>query len=218
MMLLFLEGLQGISMGAKTREALVLLLILITCEAVTGLISGADVFKNLVQDWVHLSLFVLLLGLAAFRVGRAISYNYIFSWLRAPFVDKHPDSSGAGDSEDPKGEGVTRVIGELLCCPICTGTWAAIVMASMYAVMPVWGMVFIVVMAASAIAEYLHWKSEADEWRGRAAREVAGTHSTRKSFEYALKVSGAISEAVKQSEKRLMEALAEKTDEGWILK
>lgn len=202
-------------MKAKTREMVLLLFLLITFEAITILVSMTNVFMELMADWVRLALFVLLLGLAAFRVGRAISYNYIFSWLRAPYVDKHPDSSGAGDSEDPKGEGIVRVIGELLCCPICTGTWAAIVMAALYAFEPMWGMVFIVVMAASAIAEYLHWKSEADEWRGRAAREVAGTHSIKKS----LRMMG-MPETISRvdAEERLLGTLADKTDAGWILK
>ena len=167
-------------MKAKTREMFVLLLLLFTCEVVTGIISKSASFISLSQDWIRLSLFVILLGLAAFRVGRAISYNYIFSWLRAPFVDKHLDSSGAGDSEDPKGEGITRVMGELLCCPICTGTWGAIVMLGFYAVRPAWAMVFMAVMAASAIAEYLHWSSERDEWQGRMAREISGTENQGK--------------------------------------
>jgi hypothetical protein len=85
----------------------------------------------------------------------------------------------------------------------------------MYAVAPVWGLVFIVVMAAAGIAEYLHWKSEAGEWRGRAAREIAGTHNIKKSFEYALRVSEAVK---REAEERILGALADKTDEGWILK
>lgn len=120
-------------------------------------------------------LILAALGLAAFRGGRAISYNAVFEWLRLPFTAVVPDSSGAGMSVESKGSGIQRAIGELLCCPVCTGTWVALILAGLLVWVYPFGLVSSIVLAAAGIAEIIHWFAERNEWQGRQAREEAGT-------------------------------------------
>lgn len=68
-----------------------------------------------------------------------------------------------------------RVLGELVCCPICSGTWVGAVLLLMYSLTPPFGTALIYALAAAGIAEILEWVSEYYSWRGRAAREEAGT-------------------------------------------
>jgi hypothetical protein len=128
----------------------------------------------------HDPLALVLIGLAAFRGGRAIAYNYIFDWLRAPFAQVVLDSSGAGNSLQANGSGLRRVLGELLCCPICAGSWVALVLAGLMVVAPPFGIGLAFVLAASGIGEILNWRTGRDEWQGQAAREAAGTAWLRK--------------------------------------
>lgn len=123
---------------------------------------------------------LLLLSLATFRLARSVSFNEIFEWLREPFTEVVPDSSGAGDSVVPKGKGFSRVIGGLLACPICSGTWSALVLFTVFALVPTFGTYLVYVLAFAGGSEILHWWSEKNEWQGRAAREDAGTQWLRK--------------------------------------
>ena len=72
-------------------------------------------------SWLDLA----LLGLATYRMGHLISYDRVMEPLRAPFTRTIPDPTGAGETVEPKGEGFQKTIGQLLCCPICSGMWAA---------------------------------------------------------------------------------------------
>lgn len=127
------------------------------------------------------ALFIPALGLAAFRGGRAIAHNYIFKWLRdLAGVVETPDSSGAGNSNQAAGRGPRRVISELLCCPICAGTWVGMALLLIYSAWPAFALVLIYALAAAGAAEVLEWVSEYASWRGRAAREEAGTQWLRK--------------------------------------
>jgi len=156
----------------KTSERLTLVGIDFAFLVIAGAIS---VFGELPVIPSGALLFVLV-GIAAFRVGRAVSFNMVFLWLRDLLgIEAEPDSSGAGDSNVPKGEGPRRILAELVCCPICSGTWAAIILIGIYAVSSGLGSVFIYAFAAAGFAEVLHWSSEFFEWKGRSAREDAGT-------------------------------------------
>ncbi len=124
----------------------------------------------------------LAFGFAAFRGARALSYNGVFGWLRQPFNDTVPDSSGAGDSVVPRqgAQGFWYVIGDCLACPICTGTHVGGVLITLTALIPTFGLFLTYGLAVAGVAELLHWHGERDEWQGRAAREAAGTEWLRK--------------------------------------
>jgi len=119
---------------------------------------------------------LILLGLGAYRGARALSYNGVFAWLREPFCQVVPDSSGAGDGVEPKYErGLMGAIGACLSCPICTGTHVGSFMLTLIALWPNLGITVMYGLAIAGIAEFIHWAAEMLEWRGREARENAGT-------------------------------------------
>ena len=117
-----------------------------------------------------------LFGFGAYRGARALSYNGVFAWLREPFCKVVPDSSGAGDGVEPKYErGLMGTIGACLSCPICTGTHVGSFMLTLIAVWPNLGIMLMYGLAIAGMAEFIHWAAEMFEWRGREARENAGT-------------------------------------------
>jgi hypothetical protein len=156
--------------GAFLWQSATLVLILLTFLSLVAVIGSLDRLNRLQQPWT-----LVLVGLAAFRGGRAVAYNFIFSWLRAPFTHSSPDSSGAGDSIHASGQGLKRVLGELLSCPLCAGTWVALVLSGCIVLVYPFGMALAFVLAAAGAAEILHWWAGRDEWQGRAAREQAGS-------------------------------------------
>ncbi len=122
-------------------------------------------------------LFALLVGLAAFRGGRAIAYNLIFHWLRDLFgVREVDDSSGAGKSNEATGSGVRRMLGELVCCPVCSATWVGLILLLTYAIYQPLGEVLIYALAAAGIGEVFEWLAESLFWHGRLAREQSGSY------------------------------------------
>lgn len=122
------------------------------------------------------AVFIVLLGLAAYRGGRAISYDYVFKWVRdlCGVVDED-DTSGAGQSANPGGKGMLRVFGEWACCPICTGTWVGMALLALETFLPPFGTVLIYALAAAGLAEFLHNLTESAAWKARLAREEAGS-------------------------------------------
>lgn len=155
------------SEGRINLYLILLLMIFVTVAGVLAVFSRPQV--------LHDPLILLLVGLAAYRGGRAVAYNFIFTWLRAPFTLVVDDSSGAGKSVEARGKGLRRVLGELLCCPTCAGTWVGLMLAGLLVVAYPLGLLLAFVLAASGISEILHWWSERNEWQGRAAREEAGS-------------------------------------------
>lgn len=128
---------------------------------------------------IPLQLFPFLLGIASFRVGRAISYNGIFEWLRLLCgIEATPDSSGAGLSNNlsESCSGVRRVLAELLCCPICSATWGVAALLLLHSFLPAFGRAAIYAFSAAGLAEIIHWISEHYEWSGRYLREESGSH------------------------------------------
>ena len=121
--------------------------------------------------------FYVLLGLAAFRGGRAVAFNKVFEWLR-DLLDCRivRDTSGAGENVEACDKpGLKQVLGELVCCPICAGTWFGMALLVANRLHPAMGKGLIVCLAAAGVAELLHWASEFLAWGGRASREQAGS-------------------------------------------
>jgi hypothetical protein len=117
-----------------------------------------------------------LLGFATYRGARALSYNQVFAWLREPFCKVVPDSSGAGDGVEAKYErGLMGTIGACLSCPICTGTHVGSLTLTLIALWPSFGITVMYGLAIAGMAEFIHWAAEMFEWRGREARENAGS-------------------------------------------
>ena len=111
------------------------------------------------------------LPLAVMRASITVSENEVMSWLRAPFCVTAPDDCGAGLSVSPK---PGSVIGALLACPICAGTWCALVLVALYALLPSVGTVAIVVLGAAGASELLYYAKERQSWSARLARAQDG--------------------------------------------
>lgn len=138
-----------------------------------GTIIGVAHYRQVTPEpW-----FLALLAFAAFRTARTITFNEIGESLRAPFTEVKPDSCGAGANVHAKGTGLLSVIGGLIACPICTGTWAALILFSLFVFYEPVGRTLVYVLAIAGAAEVLHWGSEALEWTGRKNRVIAGSIS-----------------------------------------
>lgn len=118
---------------------------------------------------------LLLLGLATYRTGRVVAFEQVAEPVRAPFTTTEPDSFGTGEDVVPRGVGIRRAFGELMCCPLCVGTWVALGLVLGLHLAPRPTRAFLAVMSATGIAELLHSSTEALTWTGLAARKQAGS-------------------------------------------
>lgn len=67
------------------------------------------------------------------------------------------------------------MLGELLSCPICIGTWAAAGLVYSLHLAPRPTRVLLAVMSSTGVAQVLNESTEALSWSGRAARHQAGS-------------------------------------------
>jgi hypothetical protein len=67
---------------------------------------------------------IALLSVGTYKLSRLIAKDRITSFFRAPFTRYKGESQRPSEvSEEPRGEGLRRAIGELLVCPYCLGHW-----------------------------------------------------------------------------------------------
>lgn len=143
-----------------------------------SLFAGFSWYKKHRRQPITLQPFDLaLLGFATYRLGRLAAYDKVTEPLRRPFTRTQPDPSGAGDTVAPRGRGVQRALGELLSCPICTGTWIAAGLVYGLNLIPEATRAFLGIMSAIGIAELLNAATEALQWTGVAERREAGAKS-----------------------------------------
>lgn len=114
------------------------------------------------------------LALATFRMARTISFNEVGEPLRAPFTEVKKDSCGAGSDVKARGNGLQYVIGSLLACPICSGTWSALVLFALWTLVPHVGKPLVYILATAGLSELLHYSACALEWHGRLSRVTSG--------------------------------------------
>jgi hypothetical protein len=104
-------------------------------------VAGADIF---------------LLGLATYRLSRLISYDRVTQYLRFPFIEPGKGAEQIeGTREEPKGEGLQYVIGQLLTCAYCSSVWAGTFNSAIYLLSPRVGRLFLLSMASSGLSEIL---------------------------------------------------------------
>jgi hypothetical protein len=157
----------------KERAAKILLTIvfIVGFLAFTGWMfffgPGLDVFRLRTLD-------LALLGLSTYRLGRLIAYDLVMEPFRRFFTNTVPDATGAGESVEPKGEGFQQALGQLICCPICAGTWIAALLTYAFYLFPRPTFVFLVMTSAIAIAELLGALTEALSWTGQYSRTMSG--------------------------------------------
>ena len=118
---------------------------------------------------------LVLLGLSTYRTGRLVAFERVTAPLREPFTETKPDDSGAGETVVARGAGTRRVLGELISCPVCVGTWVAAGLVYGLHLAPRPTRVYLAVMGTTGAAELLNCSAEALGWLGRAARREAGS-------------------------------------------
>lgn len=123
---------------------------------------------------------VALLGLSSYRLGRMVSYDLVMQPYRAPFTETVLDPTGAGETVQPRGTGWRRAIGELICCPICAGTWISALLTYGLEIAPRPTRVLLAIVGATGLAEVLNALTEWLSWGSQASRELAGTESMAK--------------------------------------
>jgi hypothetical protein len=89
---------------------------------------------------------------ATFKASRALSRERVGSFVRQPFVEGDAE---VGEEERPAGSGLQRVIGELVTCPRCLGTWTAAGLASAQMLTPRFGRLLTWSLGASAANDFL---------------------------------------------------------------
>ena len=68
---------------------------------------------------------LVLLAVATHRLSRTVSKDVVTSPLRAPFT-RFKGAGAPGElSEEVRGEGMHRAVGELITCPFCLAQWVA---------------------------------------------------------------------------------------------
>jgi hypothetical protein len=79
---------------------------------------------------------LVLLTVASHKAARLIAKDRVTSAVRAPFT-RYVGDAGPGEvSEQARGRGLRRAVGELVVCPYCLGMWTSAVMTAMLLVVP----------------------------------------------------------------------------------
>ena len=117
---------------------------------------------------------LVLLGFATLRLGRLIAYDQVTEPLRQPFAKTVPDDTGAGNTVEPRGSGARQSLGQLISCPICSGTWVAAALVYGLHSLPSPTRVFLAIMGTTGVAELLNSLTEALSWTAQLARKLAG--------------------------------------------
>ena len=99
---------------------------------------------------------IALLGVATHRLTRILTRDKVALPLREPFTEVE-GTAGAGEMrEHPKGRGLRRAIGTLLCCQYCMGPWIASALVAALAVRPRETRVACAMLATTTVSDFLH--------------------------------------------------------------
>ncbi len=143
-------------------------------------VLSISIFSLLHSTVVLTPLLLAELGFAVYRLGRMVSYDRVMETYRSPFVHTIPDPTGAGDTTEARGQSWRQAIGELICCPICAGTWIAAILVLGLTLVPQVMMAFVNIFCVVGIAELVNGATEFLEWNGQLARENAGSAAMAK--------------------------------------
>jgi hypothetical protein len=164
----------GFTDSARREYAtkMVLSLVFAAAVALFYFLSGQARLLEIMRSW---SVFdFVLLSLATYRLGHLVAYDRVMEPFRSPFARTVPDSTGAGESVEAKGEGVRHTIGQLITCPICAGTWIAAGLVFALAWLPELTRIFLWMTAAIGLAELINSISEMLCWSGQLSRVRVG--------------------------------------------
>ena len=66
-----------------------------------------------------------LITVATHKASRLVAKDRVTSAVRASFTRYEGDAGPSEVSEEPRGRGLRRAVGELVVCPYCVGLWGA---------------------------------------------------------------------------------------------
>lgn len=98
-----------------------------------------------------------LLAVGTYKFSRLIAKDRITAFFRAPFTRYQGESERPSEvSEEPRGQGIQRAIGELLVCPYCLGQWVGTAFLMTYLRQPQLARTVASVFAIIAGSDLLH--------------------------------------------------------------
>jgi hypothetical protein len=111
---------------------------------------------------------LLLYGAATAGLARLLSKEKVTEWIRQPFVETPADGE-----RHPRGSGPRYVVGELLTCTRCLGSWSALGLVAARAVAPGPARVGATLLALSFANNLLQARLAEEQERARAAAAAA---------------------------------------------
>ena len=97
-----------------------------------------------------------LLAVATYKLSRLMTKARVTSFARAPFTRYTGEAGPSEVSEEPRGTGLRRAIGELAVCPYCVGEWIAAGLTAAYLREPRSTRTAAGVLAVVAASDVLH--------------------------------------------------------------
>jgi hypothetical protein len=91
-----------------------------------------------------------VLGVATFAITKALSKEKVGVWARAPLVER-----GADGERHPRGRGVHYVLGELVTCSRCLGTWGSLGLVGLRVARPREGRIVASVLATAGLNDIM---------------------------------------------------------------
>ncbi|MDQ3945350.1 MAG: DUF1360 domain-containing protein [Actinomycetota bacterium] len=100
---------------------------------------------------------VALVGMATHKLSRLMAKGPVTSPLRAPFTRLKGVSGPAELTEEARGEGARKAVGELLTCPFCLSQWLATAFMFGLVVAPRGSRLTAGVFASLTVADFLQF-------------------------------------------------------------
>jgi hypothetical protein len=92
---------------------------------------------------------VVGIALASYKISRVITKEEVTAFVRAPVTED-------AEAQEPKPEGMARVLGELLTCPYCVGLWVASALSFSLVRFPRETRFATTIFGAYALSDFLH--------------------------------------------------------------
>jgi hypothetical protein len=89
------------------------------------------------------------IALSSYKIGRLVAKDEVTSWVRAPLTRDE-------EATEPKREGTSRALGELVTCPYCVGVWTAAGLSYALVLFPRETRVVTTIFSAQAVADFLN--------------------------------------------------------------
>ena len=114
---------------------------------------------------------LVALALTTYKLSRLITKEDVTAFVRAPVTE-------GPDAQEPKPEGMARVLGELVTCPYCIGLWIASGLSYGHVLFPRETRFLTTVFSSYAVSDFLHagfvWLKEGPPYRREATPRREG--------------------------------------------